>query len=124
MVQIVILILMLLVTLKQFVKHCIANDLQLWYNIVTERDDIMAQISLRLDDQLKEESTKILNDLGMDVTGAIKIFLTQVVLQEGIPFEVSLKKPELMKALEDIENNRTSSFNNLEELMADLTDED
>ncbi|MFW3579317.1 type II toxin-antitoxin system RelB/DinJ family antitoxin [Vagococcus fluvialis] len=84
----------------------------------------MAQISLRLDDQLKEESTKILNDLGMDVTGAIKIFLTQVVLQEGIPFEVSLKKPELMKALEDIENNRTSSFNNLEELMADLTDED
>lgn len=91
---------------------------------MTERDDIMAQISLRLDDQLKEESTKILNDLGMDVTGAIKIFLTQVVLQEGIPFEVSLKKPELMKALEDIENNRTSSFNNLEELMADLTDED
>lgn len=84
----------------------------------------MAQISLRLDDQLKEESTKILNDLGMDVTGAIKIFLTQVVLQEGIPFEVSLKKPELMKASEDIENNRTSSFNNLEELMADLTDED
>lgn len=96
----------------------------MWYNIVAERDDIMAQISLRLDDQLKEESTKILNDLGMDVTGAIKIFLTQVVLQEGIPFEVSLKKPELMKALEDIENNRTSSFNNLEELMADLTDED
>lgn len=83
----------------------------------------MAQISLRLDDKLKEESTKILNDLGMDVTGAIKIFLTQVVLQEGIPFEVSLKKPEIMKGLEDIENNRTSVFNNLEELMADLTDE-
>ena len=34
----------------------------------------MAQINLRLDDRLKEDSTKILNDLGMDVTGAIKIF--------------------------------------------------
>lgn len=84
----------------------------------------MAQINLRLDDRLKEDSTKILNDLGMDVTGAIKIFLTQVVLQQGIPFDVSLKKPDLLKALEDIENNNVSSFDNINELMKDLNDED
>ncbi|MGX4687169.1 type II toxin-antitoxin system RelB/DinJ family antitoxin [Vagococcus sp. JNUCC 83] len=83
----------------------------------------MAQINLRLDDRLKEDSTKILNDLGMDVTGAIKIFLTQVVLQQGIPFDVSLKKPDILKALEDIENNNVSSFDNINDLMKDLNDE-
>ena len=84
----------------------------------------MAQINLRVDDELKKESTDIFNKLGLDMTGAVKMFLTQVVLQEGIPFDVTLKKPEMMKALEDIENNRIQTFNSVDELLADLNNED
>lgn len=83
----------------------------------------MAQINLRVDDELKEESTRILNMLGMDVTGAIKIFLKQVVLQEGIPFDVTLKKPELMQALDDLEKGRIESFSDVKTLMEDLNDD-
>lgn len=84
----------------------------------------MAQINVRVEEELKEESSKILNELGMDITGAIKIFLKQVVLQEGIPFDVTLKKPEIIQALEDIENGKVKQFDNINSLMKELNNED
>ena len=40
----------------------------------------MAQINVRIDDDLKKESTKILDSIGLDLNGAVKMFLKQVVL--------------------------------------------
>lgn len=57
----------------------------------------MVQITLNLDDKLVEESTKILNELGLDLSEAINIFLAQVVLHDGIPFDVTLKKSDSYK---------------------------
>ena len=84
----------------------------------------MAQINIRVEEELKEESTKILNELGMDITGAMKIFLKQVVLQEGIPFDVTLKKPGIIQALEDIQKGRVEQFDDIDSLMKELNDED
>lgn len=83
----------------------------------------MAQINIRVEEKLKEDSTKILNELGMDITGAIKIFFKQVVLQEGIPFDVTLKRPEIIQALEDIEKGKVKQFDNISSLMEELNNE-
>lgn len=46
----------------------------------------MTTIQVRIDEKTKKSSAKILDDIGIDMSAAIKMFLNQVVLQKGIPF--------------------------------------
>ena len=47
--------------------------------------------NIRIDMQTKEEATAILENLGFTVSGAVNIFLRQVVLNKGLPFEITLR---------------------------------
>ena len=63
----------------------------------------MAQISLRVDDELKRGAEKTLNDIGLSMSRAINIFLKTVVRENRIPFELSADpfySKENMKELE------------------------
>lgn len=82
----------------------------------------MANINIRIDDELKEESKEILDSLGVDLTSGIKIFLKQVVLSNGIPFELTLNKPDIIYALEDIQSGRIESFDSVSDLMKELNE--
>ncbi len=50
----------------------------------------MSQIAVRVDDELKKEATAIFNELGLDMSTAVKLFLKQSVLTKSIPFDVKL----------------------------------
>ena len=84
----------------------------------------MSTITINVDDKLKEESKKIFENLGLDMSTGIKIYLNQVVKRKGIPFDVTLEKSDLELALEDIAEARVETFNNIDDLMKDLNDED
>ncbi|MBL1228489.1 type II toxin-antitoxin system RelB/DinJ family antitoxin [Enterococcus sp. BWB1-3] len=84
----------------------------------------MAQLNLRLDDELKEESAKFFNDIGMDLSTGIKIYLTKVVKEQAIPFTLSLGQDDLSQALKEIESGNYKTFNNKQELMEELNNED
>lgn len=45
--------------------------------------------TLRIDDDLKRDSEVVLEDLGLSMSGAISIFLRQVVKQRAIPFVIA-----------------------------------
>ncbi len=49
----------------------------------------MAQVSFRIDDNLKSKAEKACADMGMTMSTAINIFLTKVANERRIPFEVS-----------------------------------
>jgi DNA-damage-inducible protein J len=49
-------------------------------------------VRARVDDRLKRESEKILDALGLTTTEAIRIFLHQVRLHKGLPFDLRLKE--------------------------------
>lgn len=49
-------------------------------------------IHIRIDSDLKESASCLLEQLGISTSEAIKIFLNQVVLSRGLPFEVRLPK--------------------------------
>ena len=49
----------------------------------------MAQINLRVDDNLKSSAERTLNDIGLSMSTAINIFLKTVVRENRIPFELS-----------------------------------
>lgn len=49
----------------------------------------MAQISLRVDDDVKRSAERTFDDIGLSMSTAINIFLKTVVRENRIPFELS-----------------------------------
>lgn len=49
----------------------------------------MAQINLRVDDDVKRSAEKTLDEIGLSMSTAINIFLKTVVRERRIPFELS-----------------------------------
>lgn len=47
-------------------------------------------VQVRVDEQLKEDVTNIYEELGMDLSTAIRIFLKRSVQERGIPFSMKL----------------------------------
>jgi len=50
----------------------------------------MAQVNIRLDDGLKEKADCLFNELGLNMTTAVNIFVRQAVRQGSIPFEITV----------------------------------
>ncbi len=47
-----------------------------------------ATIQLRIDASTKTKAAKVLKELGLDLSSAVKLFLTKVVSSKSIPFEI------------------------------------
>ena len=65
-------------------------------------------IQIRIDPKTKKAAQKVLDKLGMDMSGAIKVYLTQVILTQGIPFPLLTEngltrrqEMEILKASEE-----------------------
>lgn len=57
----------------------------------------MTTINIRIDEKLKKEASKTLASIGMDTSSAIKMFLTQVVTEKGLPFRPTRNPKEIRK---------------------------
>ena len=51
-----------------------------------------ANLYARIEPDVKEQAENILETLGISVSSAINMFYKQIILQQGIPFEVKLPK--------------------------------
>ena len=49
-----------------------------------------AIIQTRIDPEVKNQAQKVLNKLNLSMSEAISIFLTQVTLNRGIPFDIKI----------------------------------
>ena len=68
----------------------------------------MTTIQIRIDDGTKTSVKRILDELGIDMSTAIKMYLKQIVLNEGLPLDfvtengMTLRRElELLKAAEE-----------------------
>ena len=80
-------------------------------------------MSIRLDSEVKERAQQVFNNLGMDMTTAINIFLRQAIQYQGLPFDVRLdENRRLLEVLTDLDQNRNMSqpFESVSDLMEDL----
>jgi DNA-damage-inducible protein J len=60
-------------------------------------------ITARIEPKLKARAGRVLTKLGVSTTDAITMFLRQVVLRGGLPFEVRVPNSETRKAIEELE---------------------
>ncbi len=89
-----------------------------------------SSMHIRVEPKVKEEVEKILNSLGMTSTEAINIYLRQIILNSGIPFEIKMPQfsDEMLEAIaeaEEIEKHPENykSFESVEDFMEDLHNE-
>lgn len=81
-----------------------------------------SNVFARVEPEIKEQAEQVLDQLGIPMSNAVSMFLRQVVLQRGIPFQVKLPEPvafgaltkeqqdaELEKGMADIRAGRTHS---------------
>ena len=77
-----------------------------------------SSIYTRVEPEIKEQAERILSNLGIPVSNAINLFLHQIVLRKGIPFEVSLPQssPLVYSALskEQFDAEMEKGFGDLE----------
>lgn len=98
---------------------------------------------VRINDKIKEEVTPILDELGISLSEAINMFLHQIKLNDGIPFNLKRKRVvELNDGygsyicehgylhnysrvnFNELEKDRTGKiYDNVEDLMKDLDEE-
>lgn len=85
-----------------------------------------APTQVRIDADIKKQATELFGSLGLDMSGAINLFLHQCVLRGGIPFSVEMPRFS-QSTLDAIEEGRrisrdphTESYTSMEELIAAL----
>jgi len=54
----------------------------------------MAQVNIRIDDELKEKGDHLFRELGISFSSAISMFVSQAVRERAIPFQVTTQKPK------------------------------
>jgi DNA-damage-inducible protein J len=74
-----------------------------------------AMITTRVDPGLKADAEKVLSKLGISTTEAINLFLSQIRLRKGLPFDVKIPNKTTLKAMKDAEEGRNlSSYDSLD----------
>jgi DNA-damage-inducible protein J len=68
-----------------------------------------AMITTRVEPDLKNDVEKVLKTLGISTTEAINLFLSQVRLRKGLPFDVKIPNKTTLKAIKDAEEGRNLS---------------
>lgn len=61
-----------------------------------------AYINARIEKKLKDQAVKVLRQVGVNTSDAVSMFLRQVVLTRGLPFDVRVPNRETRKAIEDL----------------------
>ena len=81
-------------------------------------------INVRVDSQLKSQAEQIFGALGLNLSSAITVFLSNAVRYQGIPFELRLETPNDISLRTIDEVNRGvglhGPFDSVEALMEDL----
>lgn len=81
-----------------------------------------AIVKARVEPALKADSERVFKKMGMDMTGAIKMFLTQVVMRQALPFDVKVVEPNAttLKAIDDSYAGKVDTFASVEAMLADV----
>jgi DNA-damage-inducible protein J len=61
------------------------------------------QTQIRIEEDVKKQAVELFNQLGIDMSSAVNMFLRQSIMRGGLPFSVEIPryKPEVLEAMEE-----------------------
>jgi DNA-damage-inducible protein J len=79
------------------------------------------QTSVRVDDIFYNDAKEVFSRFGLSFGDAVNIFLAKVAMEKGIPFELTLPNDELLKRINNSEQNiETQTYKDSDALFEDL----
>ena len=75
--------------------------------------------SIKLDVEVKTKAKEIFKELGITMGEAVNIFLNQVALHKGLPFEVKIPNDETKKAIDDARKGINMESTSIEEMITE-----
>ncbi len=76
----------------------------------------MTTVQLRVDEKTKKDVKKVLDNLGLDMSTAVKLYLKQITLHKGIPFPLVTEngftineENEILKATKEAKEGKNVS---------------
>ena len=80
-----------------------------------------ATIQTRVDPKIKQRAQKILNTLNISMSEAISIYLSQITLHKGIPFDLKIPNTLTAKVLKKSEDGKElHAASSVDELFEEL----
>ena len=76
----------------------------------------MAQINIRIDDDIKRRADDLFSSLGLTMSSAITVFIQHSIDFQGIPFPIQKRSPsvrpmsELLQRMDDMEHGVKGRF--------------
>jgi DNA-damage-inducible protein J len=81
----------------------------------------ISNINVRLDINLKDKFEEVLNSLGITTSQSISMFVNQVILNNGIPFDIKIPNKKTQKAMKNINTNKSlNTADNIDDLKKKL----
>ena len=77
-------------------------------------------IHARLTPEIKKEAESILKELGISVSAAHELFYRQIIVNQGLPFELRVMKKETIHAMNDARNGKGEKYDSVNDIFEDL----
>jgi len=83
-----------------------------------------AMIHVRVDQGLKAKASQTFGAMGLSLSEAVRVFLTRAATDQAFPFDLHVPNAETIAAMQAAERGEGVKFGSIEELMADLHEND
>ncbi len=73
-----------------------------------------------IDPELKKEASKVLKECGLTMSEAVRLLMTRVVKERGLPFELYRPNEATLEALDELDRGEGERFSDVDEVLRDL----
>jgi DNA-damage-inducible protein J len=81
-------------------------------------------VKARIDGHIKKKASRVLADMGLSVSDAIRMMLVRVAAEKAMPFEIKVPNAETVKAMKAARRGEVSSAKSVKAFMAALNADD
>jgi len=81
-------------------------------------------IHVRIDQKLKTQAVDALDKMGLSLSDAVRLLLTRIAVEKGLPFEVRVPNAETLAAMDAGDRGEVFKASSVEEMMAQLNAND
>lgn len=79
-------------------------------------------VQARIEPQLKKEADSVIKKLGLTPSQVVNALYAQIVLNQGIPFELKLPNETTLVAMDELEKGGGTVYDSVDEMFDDLDD--
>lgn len=79
-----------------------------------------ALVQARIEENIKKDAAKVLKEIGLTVSDAVRLLLTKIAKEKALPFQPLVPNSETLSAMQELDAGKGHKVNSVKALMAEL----